>query len=208
MSSRFPFSEAPVSGTKELIEQALFAIHGSPPPFQWMEVDGKSMLGSHDARDLRSYTPTFVNQFFTLAKTVYDNSVVKPRNRELAILGLTSVLDVPFVVYSHREVAAKVGLTGQQYEEGRRGKVPSGLSEEEAVAYRLGQILPALKGPLDDATWQEASSKMNKAEIVGVLHTVAGYRWVAMLEQVNGLIGMLGYNVDIPAVRTNHAVAA
>ncbi|RDA90940.1 hypothetical protein CP533_5355 [Ophiocordyceps camponoti-saundersi (nom. inval.)] len=183
-SSRFPFSEAPASEAKDVMEQALISMHGGPPPFQWIEADGKSMLGCYAPL---CYTPVFVNQFFTLAKTIYDNSLVKPRNREFAILGLTSVLDVPYIVYCHRGAAAKVGVTDEQYDEARRGQVPSGLSEEEAMAYRLGQILPTLKGHMDDATWQEASCKMDKAELVGVLHTVAGYRWVAMLEQVNGL---------------------
>jgi hypothetical protein len=113
--------------------------------------------------------------------------MVKPRNRELAILGLTSVMNVPYIVYCHKGAAAKVGVTDEQYQEGMAGKEPHGLTNEEAMAYRLGRILPGLTGPLDDETWQEASSKMEKSEIVGVLHTVAGYRWVAMLEQVNGL---------------------
>lgn len=54
------------------------------------------------------------------------------------------------------------------------------------MAYRLGRILTQLTGPLDDATWQEAISKMEKTEIVGIIHTVAGYRWVALLDFANG----------------------
>lgn len=90
-------------------------------------------------------------------------------------------------MYSHKGAAAKVGLTDEQYQDGTAGREPQGLSDEEVVAYRLGRILPGLTGPLDDEIWQEVSSKMEKSEIVGVVHTVAGYRWVAMLEQVNGL---------------------
>lgn len=96
-------------------------------------------------------------------------------------------MNVPYVVYCHKGVAAKVGLTDEQYQEGMAGKEPLGLTDEEAMAYRLGRILPTLTGPLDEETWQEVSSKMEKSEIVGVIHTIAGYRWVAMLEQVNGL---------------------
>lgn len=117
---------------------------------------------------------------------MYGPTVVKPRNRELATLGLASVLDVPYVVYCHRMVTAKLGLTAEQYEDGLAGRVPQDLSEEECMAYRLGRILTMLKGPLDDKTWQEATSKMDKAEIVGIVHTVAGYRWIALLEQVGG----------------------
>jgi alkylhydroperoxidase family enzyme len=117
---------------------------------------------------------------------LYDDSLVKPRNRELAVLGLASVLDVPYVVYCHRRVAAKFGVTDEQYQDGLDGKVPQGLTEEEGMAYRLGRILTTITGRLDDATWEEATSKMDKAQIAGVVQTVSGYRWVAMLEQVNG----------------------
>lgn len=93
---------------------------------------------------------------------------------------------MPYIRYTHQGLAEKVGVTNKQYQDGLTGKVPDGLSGEDEIAYRLGQIFTTLTGPLDDEIWQEASSKMDKAQIVGVLHTVAGYRWVAMLEQVNG----------------------
>lgn len=133
-----------------------------------------------------SYTPTVAQQFFEVAKTMYGDTTVKARNRELAIMGLCSILDVPYVVYCHRPLAVKYGLSNEQYEEGLAGNVPSGLTEEERMAYSLGRILTDLKGPLDDATWQDAVSKMGKAEIVGIVHTVAGYRWVSLLDHVNG----------------------
>ncbi|KAI2780683.1 hypothetical protein F4815DRAFT_469857 [Daldinia loculata] len=183
MAPRFPSSDAPNLGSQKAVENALLTMHGGPPPFRWIDDDGFSMLGCYAPL---CYSPIFVDQFFKLAKTVYDSSLVKPRNRELAIIGLASVLDVPYIVYCHRGLAGKVGITDLQYEEGMAGNVPRGLSEEEAMSYRLGRILPTLTGPLDDATFNEATSKMERSQMVGVLHTVAGYRWVAMLEHVNG----------------------
>lgn len=81
-----------------------------------------------------------------MAKIVYSASAVKPRNRELAVLGLSSVLNVPYIVYCHRRVASKVGLTGGQYAEGLAGRVPSELLEEESIACRLGWTLTTLTG--------------------------------------------------------------
>ncbi len=43
------------------------------------------------------------------------------------MLGLASVLDVPYVVYCHRKVAAKFGVTDEQYQEGLAGTLPQGL---------------------------------------------------------------------------------
>lgn len=117
---------------------------------------------------------------------MYGPTTVKPRNRELAVLGLASVLDVPYIDYCHRPLGLKFGIEPAQWLEGLAGRVPQGLTTEEAMAYRLGRIFTTLTGPLDDATWKEATACMDKAQIVGIIHTVAGYRWVALLDHVNG----------------------
>jgi hypothetical protein len=111
---------------------------------------------------------------------------VDSRVRELSILGLASVVDAPYIKYCHRQVALKAGFTIEQYEEGLSGKVPRDLSEKEEMAYRLGRHLTTLTGPLDNEMWKEAMQKMGKIEFLGVVHTIAGYRWVALLEHVGG----------------------
>lgn len=128
-------------------------------------------------------------QFFEVAKTIYTKGEVKPRNRELAILGLASVLKVPYVRYCHGEgegAAIKAGLSHEQARQGLAGDIPDGLSEEEQLVYRLGRVLTTLNGPLDNATFHEVETKLSKTEFVGLVHTIAGYRWIALLEQVNG----------------------
>jgi hypothetical protein len=99
---------------------------------------------------------------------------------------LSSVLDVPYVVYCHHGVAGKFGFTDEQYNDGLAGQVPRGLTEEETMAYRLGRILTTQIGPLDNEIWKQVTSVMKKTEFVAILHTIAGYRWVSMLEQANG----------------------
>jgi 4-carboxymuconolactone decarboxylase len=131
-----------------------------------------------------SYSPSVVQAFFEVARAVYGS--VTPRNRELAVLGLCSILDAPYVVYCHRRVANKAGITDEQYECGLAGDVPNGLTEEEAMAYRLGRTFTSLTAPLDELTWRNAISKLDRAQVVGIIHVIGGYRWVALLEQVNG----------------------
>lgn len=124
-------------------------------------------------------------QFFEVAKSIYTTDV-KPRNRELATLGLASLLNAPYIAFCHRDVAAKVGLSPDQHRDAMAGKLPEGLNPEEQLAYRLGRILTQLNGPLDDATFAEVrASGMAKEEFVGIVHTIAGYRWIALLDQVN-----------------------
>ncbi|KAK4200733.1 hypothetical protein QBC40DRAFT_199741 [Triangularia verruculosa] len=181
---RFPLQEAPEPrSSRQLMEDALHTMHGGSPPFQWVENNGESHIGCYAPL---SYTPTMTAHFFQLAKLVYLPSTVKPRNRELAILALFSELRAPYAVYCHRGVAEKVGLTGEQYEEGLKGTVPRGLSREEEMAYRLGKVLTTMTGPLGEEVWQEARGCLGREEVVGIVHLIAGYRWVAMLEQVNG----------------------
>lgn len=95
-------------------------------------------------------------------------------------------MNVPYIVYCHRGVAEKVGLTAQQYDDGLSGKVPQGLTEGEEMAYRLGRTLTELTSRLDDDTWGEVTAKLGKPELVALTHIVAAYRWVALLAQVNG----------------------
>ena len=48
MVSRFPFEEAPDTSAKEIMEAALLKMHGGlHPPFQWIEDDGRSLLGCY-----------------------------------------------------------------------------------------------------------------------------------------------------------------
>lgn len=95
-------------------------------------------------------------------------------------------MNVPYIVYCHRGVAEKVGLTTQQYEDGLAGKVPEGLTESEEMAYKIARALTELNSRLGDEVWEEAIAKLGKSELVGVTHIVAAYRWVALLAQVNG----------------------
>lgn len=133
-----------------------------------------------------SYSPSVVQPFFAVGKTLYNPAVCKPRNRELAILALSSLVRIPLIVLEHRLLCGQLGITDEQYEEGLAGKVPAGLSEEEEMVYRLARELVMLDRPLDSTTWKQATEKMAKAELVGVVHVVGGYRWITLLAQVNG----------------------
>ncbi|OTA66657.1 hypothetical protein K449DRAFT_430971 [Hypoxylon sp. EC38] len=183
MAPRFPIDESPDPEIKQVIEESLLKMHHGAPQFNYTENDGESLLGCYPPL---CYSPIITRQFFALAKACYDPAAVSPRARELAILGLASVMNVPYIVYCHRGVAGQAGISSQQYDEGLTGQVPKGLSKGEEMAYKLGRTLTTLTSRLDDDTWQEATSTLGKAEVVGITHIVAAYRWVALLAQLNG----------------------
>ncbi|KAI1326780.1 hypothetical protein F5Y16DRAFT_374015 [Xylariaceae sp. FL0255] len=181
--TRFPIDESPDPLAREVMEQSLAKMHNGNPPFRYTDEDGKSLVGCYAPL---CYSPIITRQFFALAKACYDPAAVKPRNRELAIMAFCSIMDVPYIVYCHRGCANKVGLSDEQYDEGCAGHMPSELNEEEQMVYQLGRTLTALTSRLDDKTWEETVSKLGKAELVGVIHIIAAYKWVALLAQVNG----------------------
>lgn len=47
MTPRFPIDEAPDSAAKQTMEDALTKMHGGAPPFQWIEDDGRSLIGCY-----------------------------------------------------------------------------------------------------------------------------------------------------------------
>ena len=47
MTPRFPIDEAPDSAARQTMEDALTKMHGGAPPFQWIEDDGRSLIGCY-----------------------------------------------------------------------------------------------------------------------------------------------------------------
>ncbi|KAJ2994426.1 hypothetical protein NUW58_g1565 [Xylaria curta] len=183
MDPRFPIADAPDPSAPELVEESLKKMVGGTPPFPWIEDDGQALLGCYAPM---CYSPEISRHLFEMGKVAYQPTYLTPLKRELAILGLISILKVPYMVYCHRIVSSRTGLTAQQYDDGLAGKVPEGLSKEEDSVYRLSRILTTLSGPLEDATWHEFTSVLGKAEMVAVVHLVGAYRWLGLLTQVNG----------------------
>lgn len=134
---------------------------------------------------IRSYSPAMAEGLFELGKTLSNSGTVKPRNRELAILGLASVIKAPYIAFCHRDMASKLDITDEQWDQGLAGQTPEGLSEQERLVYRLGRTLPLATEPLDEGTWQEALTVMTKVELVGIVHVVSAYRWVSLLDLVH-----------------------
>ena len=126
-----------------------------------------------------------VEPIFQVAGVVNNPAMIKPRNRELVIMAVVSVTRVPLVDDCHRQLAAAVGFSAEQYDQGISGQSPSGLSEEEVAVYELSRQLTVLNGPLDEASWAKARVKLEKSDIVMIAHVVSTYRWIGLLDMVH-----------------------
>ncbi|KAI0392948.1 hypothetical protein F5Y17DRAFT_333018 [Xylariaceae sp. FL0594] len=180
---RFPLDQSPDPEAREVMTESLAKMHDGKPPFEYIAVDDGSLVGCYAPL---CYSPIITREFFALAKACYNPAAVNPRYRELAIMGFASIVSVPYIAYCHRSCANKVGLSDEQYDDGLAANMPKGLTEEEELVYELARTLTTLSTRLDDSTWNKATSKLGKAEVVGVVHIVAAYKWVALLAQVNG----------------------
>lgn len=45
--ARFLIAEAPDSSARQTMEESLKAMHCGPPPFQWVQEDGESLVGCY-----------------------------------------------------------------------------------------------------------------------------------------------------------------
>jgi 4-carboxymuconolactone decarboxylase len=183
MDSRFPTKEAPASAeyARQVITESLTTRYGWPPPFKWVADDGESLVGCYAPL---CYSPNMIKKWFDLADVIVQE--VKPRHRVLAITAMCSVLDAPYVTYCQRLVAPTVGFSEEQFNTCLAGNVPQSLTEDEEAVYTLGRTLSSLSGPLDRTLWQDAITKLGHDTLVSIANLISGYRWVSMLDQING----------------------
>lgn len=106
------------------------------------------------------------------------------KEKELCIFAVLSEYDVPFVHYAHSQIGLWVGFSKEQVQEAVHGRLPDGLDARESAIYSMAVTLARLRGPLSDEKFEEAMQVLRRDEIVGVVHIVSGYVYVAMLSNV------------------------
>ena len=136
-----------------------------------------------------SYTPELANVWFALAGSVVTQPRFSFKEREISILAVLAAYDAPYVVYAHSKIALKCGLCEEQVQQAVDGKIPGGLSQEEAMVYELSLKMANLRGPLDDGSFERAEKILGKVKIAGLAHLVTAYIHVALLTNIsNGFV--------------------
>lgn len=116
-----------------------------------------------------------------LGDAILNQPGIGPRARELAILAVMSVYNVPFVLYAHRRIAMRLGLSEEQVSSARKGTTPAGITDEEAVIYRTALALARTRGPLDEQCWQEAERALGREKAARLAHVVGVYLYSSTL---------------------------
>lgn len=106
------------------------------------------------------------------------------KEKELCIFAVLSEYDVPYVHYAHSQIGLWAGFTTEQIQQAVYGRLPDSLDARESAVYKLAVTLAKLRGPLSDEKFEEARQVLRRDEVVGVVHIVSGYVYVAMLSNV------------------------
>ena len=110
-----------------------------------------------------------------IGDAILNQKNFEPRARELVILAVMAVIDCPFVLYAHTRVAITLGLSEEQVALACKGKVPTGLTEEETVIYVTALELSRSRGPLDEHYWQRAERVLGREKSARLAHIVGVY---------------------------------
>ena len=137
----------------------------------------RSMLKSHNHR----YTPDLFPSYAVFATAIVSQNDFLPKERELAVLAVTAVHDVPYMRYAHTRMALGMGLTKEQVAMMVKGVQPKGLTEEENIIYATALELAETKTPVKEETWQRAEALLGKARCARLAQTVGLYLYTGSL---------------------------
>ena len=109
---------------------------------------------------------------------ILNQSGLSLRSRELAILAVLAVYEIPFVLYAHTIIALKAGLSDAQIALAVKGEMPESIEEGERVAYATALELAKGRGPLDEEMWKTAEARLGKVGTARVAQVVGLYLYV------------------------------
>ena len=199
MSQRFP--PIPLDSPSSLgstFQSEVEKHHGHNPNFKYKDQNGApiglfavlslvSGFGSNTCQMVYllncggSYTPELFHSFMAVGNAILNQQDFEPRAREIAILAVMAVYDVPFVLYAHTRIAIRLGLSKEQVAQACKGTTPTGLTEMEAIAYTAALALARTRGPLDDEIWQRAESLLGRERAARLAHVVRLYLYSSTL---------------------------
>ncbi|KAF1949570.1 hypothetical protein CC80DRAFT_598748 [Byssothecium circinans] len=145
MASRFPTPSGEGS-LRDLVSSSLHAIYRGEPPFDYEDKSGQLIR----CFTSMPYTPHIAPHAFELQKSIYSPETLPARTRQVGILAVAATFDAPYIIYCHTAMSTKLGLTDEQFQDAISGRSPTGISEEEMVAYETALLLARDRKALSD----------------------------------------------------------
>jgi 4-carboxymuconolactone decarboxylase len=123
--------------------------------------------------------PAVGNALQRLGAAVRYGTALSDRVREMAVLVVAAREDSAFERESHEAVGRAVGLTEDEVQAIRAGRMPPLADREEAACLVLTRAL--VEGDVDDATWAACVPPLSQ-ETVFELTTLVGYYAILALQ--------------------------
>jgi AhpD family alkylhydroperoxidase len=112
------------------------------------------------------------------AKIRFSTSLTA-RERELGILAVAGVLRCDFERLAHEPAALKAGLTQDQVSAVLSGRVPGGLTDDEALVCGLAQVMTAERN-LSDEGYEAGLATLGKERLAALTFLVGYYSALAL----------------------------
>jgi 4-carboxymuconolactone decarboxylase len=124
-------------------------------------------------------TPEVGHAVQQVGATIRFTAALTGRERELAILAVAGTLRSDFERLAHEPAARKLGLTQSQVNEVLSGRVPDGLSDDEALVGRLARIMAADR-TLPDADYAAGETVLGRERLAELTWLVGYYAALAL----------------------------
>ncbi len=124
-------------------------------------------------------TPEVGNAVQQVGAQIRFGAALTVRERELAILSVAGELRCDFERLAHEPAAIKAGLTREQVDAVLAGRVPDGLSDDEALVTRLARVMAAERN-LPDADYAAGVTALGRERLAGLTWLVGYYAALAL----------------------------
>jgi 4-carboxymuconolactone decarboxylase len=122
-------------------------------------------------------SPEVASRIARLGHYIRYESILKPMQRELAILTVAREFDCQYAWTSHEPLARQAGVRDAAIDALRERRAPAGLTEEEATIVRYGQEL-IRQHRVSEGTFQAALTQLG---VQGLTELTATMGYYAML---------------------------
>jgi alkylhydroperoxidase family enzyme len=124
-------------------------------------------------------TPEVGHAMQQVGAKIRFSAALTARERELGILAVAGELRSDFERLAHEPAAIKVGLTKEQVSAVLSGRVPGGLSDDEALISRLARVMTADRD-LTDEDYAAGVAALGKERLAELTWLVGYYSALAL----------------------------
>ena len=124
-------------------------------------------------------SPEVGNAMQQVGAKIRFSTALTGRERELAILTVAGALSSEFERLAHVPAARALGLTEPQIDAALSGRVPDGLTEDEALVCRLARVMTAARN-LSDADYEAGLAALGKERLAELTWLVGYYSALAL----------------------------